>query len=178
MKKLFLTALILSLTVSAYAGSMIMKPKPNIQDILTPDNPSWTGLEYNGSPILAGSDVIGNNVNYIYQIATITNVDMKVQVYLRAFAPSAYYAALANLNNTSALGDEGKVFQDSGIVFSRSAYLSIMKTPTTQDWSWQIILTYNVPQANIAQFNSDLSAWVVGKLPNKSSRGTTVYYWK
>lgn len=182
MKKIIIGLLWATLLAgSAYAGSAIMRPKPQIQDVLTPDVSGWTGVKYNGVPVNAGPDAIGHNVNYIYQVTMIANTinNLRVQIYMRAFAPLAYSMALNNLSAVnSALGITGIKFQDSGIVMPRAMYFNMMKTATTLDWSWQIILSYDVPASEATAFKNDLVQWVVGKLPQHSSNGTTTYYWK
>lgn len=182
MKKLILAAVITWFTVySAYAMGGIMKPKPVIQDVLTADNATWSGLKYQGVPVKKGSDAIGHNVNYIYQVTTITNANgtMRFQVYLRAFAPSAYTVAVNELNkNNPALGYTTYTFQDSGIVIPLANYVNLMSSPTTIDWSWNLILSYDIPAQDVTAFKVAMSAWIVGKLPQKATSGNTSYYWK
>lgn len=170
-------------TAMAQAFSRVLPPKPVINDVLIPDNSSWTGIKYNGVPINAGSNVIGSNVNYIYQLATYSTSDggLTVQVYLKNMAPIAYTTALASLNNLnpSVIVGDSHVFQDSGVVFPRSVYLGHpMTTTNIGDWSWQIILSFKVNKESVSTFNSDLNIWVQGKLSQKTNSGNTTFYWK
>lgn len=182
MKKLFLIAVIILSTVSAYAGSSILNPnKPKIDNVLTPDSGSWVGIKYQGIPTRASNDATGHNVNYIEQLATLTlpNGSTRLQVYLSAFAPVAYQAALQDLNSPSgSLSVGAVVFQDSGIIVPKAYYYNTMKKDIGLDYKWNIILSYDIPSSQVSSFKTALSTWVNGKLPKTSVSSNTTFYFK
>jgi len=182
MKKLFLTVLILSLSYSAYASGGILNPnKPKVEDKLTPDNNNWMGIKYQGIPTRAGVDATGHNINYIEQLATLTlpNGVTRLQIYLSAFAPVAYQAALQDLDKPSGTLAVGAVtFQDSGIIAPKSLYYNTMKKEIGLDYKWTLILSYDVPSTQASALKTALNSWVVGKLPKTSVSGNTTFYFK
>lgn len=182
MKKQILIALIAVFIPSlAFGGSAIMKPKPIINDTLTPDNPNWTGITYDGHPLRYGSDAIGANINYLTQVVISSEKDgsFTVQLYSKGLASSAFLAAKNNSTaNNPTLGVTSISFQDSGIVIPRSLYSHSIFTEVTLNWSWSIITVFKLNAGQGAAFKSSFTTWSAGKFPFTAASGSATYYWK
>lgn len=191
MKKLFLIAVMLVFVVNAYAGSAIVKADrvkvlPN--DLPTVDNPAWSGVKYNGYPVLFAPDAIGINRNYIYQVVlTKLTVGGRVRIDSKGMGANAYNLSFANYSTkaTNFNIGLGTTFQQSGIVVAGSAYKNSGFTPFILNGgsaypNWQIANTFEFNQAEYDSFVVSLNDWnqTNGVFSIIKTQDTQTYYSK
>ena len=181
MKNLILTFLILFSAIVYTTNSESMSrlnPNPPVADpgVLIADNPSWSGLAYNGSPALFGRDAVGTNINYMTDII-LTHSTRRVDIKMKGYGDLSFGAwavsyATRDSNNVG-VNTTLAEYQDSGIVvnrkyfkFSGVEYATVTEKNTSSPNyglevpSWYIFVTYTFPtKAEYDSFVSGLNNW-------------------
>lgn len=178
-KILSLTVAVFMLAVPAFAmGGRSDCPVFNGSPLINDDS-SWSGIKYGGLPVRWGTDAVGYNSNYIFQvyIETKANGSSMVQIFTGGKPTLAFNSS--KLNNASGpIGVSTITFQDSGIVMPKANYSSTMLQPTNLSCTWNITGVYYLNPQETVDFKNGFSAWNSNKLPNSSGDANHRYYYK
>lgn len=181
MKKLLLTALILSVAVTASAGTMLFRHTPKAGSLIE-DDASWTDTKYNGVPILF-NERIAQNINYIKQIDIFKEVVdgqvgwMIVKIISKGQGTVQYNTVKGQANFHKGFTDNDFIpqiaFEDSGLIYDAGEVTRVIEKGIIvshvnrslskgDDWSVEYQFDFET-EDELDEFVADLTGWALQK---------------